>query len=151
MANSPINISNLIDTAKTSEGVWMQFKDTPFHVQVTYYGKAQMTALFDRTKRVEFDPVTLTNREEIDREKFRKEYSRKVIRDWRGLTMDVLRKLIPLREDPNVPDAYEVPCTDENRELLILHSIEFDRWLQTVCTSLDNFNQARREEEEKNF
>ncbi len=146
----PTNLKELIDNKRPQQGVWVRFKDTPFEVCVTYFGKQKMRELFEKTKVVDFDTRTLQERERIDDDRFRKEYVKTLIKDWRGLNYEVLKRLVPVDPDLSLPPDYTLPCTEENKAVLIEQSVEFDQWLAKVTTDLSVFNQKKKEEEEKN-
>lgn len=148
MAAPIIDISKLINRTATTEGVWVQFKDTTFRVQVTYFGKAELRSMFARTKKLEYDVASMSSKESIDEDKFRKEYSKNAIKAWEGLTIKVLSSMIPL--DSDMPDDQEIACTDENKSFLIEHSVEFDQWITRNVQNVELFNKKKREEEEKN-
>ncbi len=146
-----VRLADLIDTTRPeNEGVWVQFQDTPFQLRVTYYGKPQMQKMFDAAKTTKLNMRTLREEEEMDRLKFRKLYARKVIQEWKGLTVDVLRRLVVLKLDAGLPGDLEIPCTDENKEMLIEHSLEFDQWLASVTQRVETFNAQKQDEELKN-
>jgi len=146
-----LRLADLIDTKRPeNEGVWVNFQDTQFRLRITYYGKSQMQKMFDAAKINRLNTRTLREEEELDRLKFRKLYANKVIRDWKGLTIGVLRQLVVLKIDAKIPDETEIPCTDENKEMLIEHSLVFDQWLASTTQKVETFNEAKREEELKN-
>jgi hypothetical protein len=145
-----VRLADLIDTTRPEEGVWVQFQDTPFTVRVTYYGKQQMQKMFEAAKTTKLNMRTLREEDDMDRLKFRKLYAKKVIREWKGLTVAILRKLVVLKLDASLPDDTVIECTDENKEMLIEYSLEFDQWLASVTQKVDTFNAQRQEEELKN-
>jgi nicotinamide mononucleotide adenylyltransferase len=146
---APIQLSQLIDTSRTKEGVWVQYQNTTFQIKVAYYGKPQMQRLFEEAKSTRINMRTLREEEDMDRFKFRKLYANAVIKDWKGLTVAVLRSLIVVGVN-GIPDSTEIPCTPENREMLLENSLEFDQWLSSMTQRVETFNQQKREEEIKN-
>jgi hypothetical protein len=145
-----LRLSDLIDTVRPEEGVWVQYQDTTFHLRVTYYGKPQMEKMFEAAKTVKLNMRNLKEEEDMDRLKFRKLYAKKVIQEWKGLTVEVLRKLVILKLDANLNPTDEIPCTDENKEMLIQYSLEFDQWLAGVTQKVVTFNAEKKEAELKN-
>ena len=96
-----LNLGSLIDTKRIDEGIWVTYKETQFQVKVSYYGKPQMAAIFERCKTKSVNLRTLKEEERINNPVFREEYADLVIREWKGLTLDVLRKLASL--PPHAP------------------------------------------------
>ena len=76
--------------------------------------------------------------EELNEEKFVVEFSEASIKNWKGLTLEHLETLILIDagdQDPNT----EVEYSQENAEVLVQNSTEFDTWLNEVVFDLDNF------------
>jgi len=145
-----VQLSQLIDTSKTKEGVWVQYQNTDFWVRVAYYGKPQMQRIFDEAKTTRINMRTLREEEEMDRPKFRRLYADQVIKDWKGLTIGVLKTLVVLNISSDLPESTEIGCTSENRQMLLEHSLEFDQWLSGVTQRVDTFNEQKKEFEIKN-
>lgn len=143
-----LNIKDLLDEQAIDDGVWVPFKDTNFKVKIAYYGKQQMQQLYEKCKVKTFNPRLARFDEDVDTNKFRKIYADTVIRDWSGLTIEVLSKLIPVKGTPD-PKA-ELACTPDNKVVLVTLSMEFDQWLAQIATDVEAFNQAKAEAELKN-
>jgi hypothetical protein len=147
---APLQLSQLLDTSRTKEGVWVQYQNTDFWVKVAYYGKPQMQRIFEEAKTTRINMRTLREEEEMDRHKFRRLYANQVIKDWKGLTIAVLKSLVVVQVNSGLADTTEVPCTPENREMMLEHSLEFDQWLSSVTQKVDTFNEQKKELEIKN-
>lgn len=145
-----ISLDELVDKQKQEEGVWVRFKDTTFEIRISYYGRQQMRQIVEKSKKLDVDPRTLRATDSLDEKKFAELYAEKVIKDWRGLTAEVLRGLIVMKANIDIPDGFQVPCTRENRLWLISNSIEFDGWIQALCSNVEVFNRERQETELKN-
>jgi hypothetical protein len=126
---TPIQLSQLLDTSRVKDGVWVQYQNSDFWVRVAYYGKQQMQRLFEECKTSRINMRTLREEEEMDKVKFRKMYASQVIREWKGLTLGVLKNLVVVQINSGLPDTTEITCSQENREMLLEHSLEFDQWL----------------------
>ncbi len=71
----------------------------------------------------------------------------KAIKDWRGFGPEVVAELIPV--DPaGLPE--ELPCTERNKEALLLNSTEFSDLVSSGVSDLAAFRDERREAQEKN-
>ena len=147
---APLQLSQLLDKSRTREGVWVQYQNTDFWVKVAYYGKPQMQRIFEEAKTTRINMRTLREEEEMDRHKFRRLYANQVIKDWKGLTIAVLKSLVVVQVNSGLADTTEVPCTPENREMMLEHSLEFDQWLSSVTQKVDTFNEQKKELEIKN-
>jgi hypothetical protein len=144
-----MDLKALLDTDRIENGVWVTYEDTPFEVRVAYYGRPEMQALYKKCSTKKFDPGTMQEREDLDTVKFRDAFSDQVIKEWRGLTLGVLRKLILLKASEQ-PDDTPITCTKENKTFLLENCFAFDRWVQSVCQSIEVFNQKQKEIERKN-
>ena len=121
-----------------SKSVWMDFPGCDgFSVEVANLSRKELTSLRKRCTSQKFDRKTRTLQEDLNEDKFVVEFSKASIKNWKGLTLDHLETLILIEseEDP----SKEVPYSEENAEVLVANSTEFDTWLNEVVFDLDNF------------
>ena len=121
-----------------SKSVWMDFPGLEgFSVEVANLSRKELTSLRKRCTSQKFDRKTRTLQEDLNEDKFVVEFSKASIKNWKGLTLDHLETLILIEseEDP----SNEVPYSEENAEVLVANSTEFDTWLNEVVFDLDNF------------
>ena len=81
---------------------------------------------------------TRVTEEVLDEEKFVKQFTAKTVKNWRGLTFEILETLLLIDTGSNSLDT-EVPFSAENAQVLVTQSSEFDTWLNEVVFDLDNF------------
>ena len=80
--------------------------------------------------------------ETLDEDTFLIEYVASVIKGWTGLKYDYLRQLILI--DTNGLDLEaELPFTQENAELLMKNSSDFDTWVTESVGDLENFTKNK--------
>ena len=122
-----------------SKSVWIDFPGlSGFSVEVANLSRKELTNLRKRCTSQKFDRKTRTLMEELNEEKFVVEFSEASIKNWKGLTLEHLETLILIDagdQDPNT----EVEYSQENAEVLVQNSTEFDTWLNEVVFDLDNF------------
>ena len=124
-----------------SKSVWMDFPGCDgFTVEVANLSRKELTSLRKRCTSQKFDRKTRTLREDLNEDKFVVEFSKASIKNWKGLTLDHLETLI-LIESQDDPEK-EVPYSEENAEVLVANSTEFDTWLNEVVFDLDNFRSS---------
>lgn len=125
----------MVDT----KAAWIAFPGLPgFEVEVVNLSRKELTSLRKRCISSKFDRKSRQIIEDLDEEKFITEFSRAVIKNWKGLTLENLETLILI--DTEGKDLTEtLPYTKENAEILISSSTEFDTWLNEVVFDLDNF------------
>lgn len=130
-----------------SKAVWMDFPGCPgFEVEVANLSRKELTAMRKKCITQKFDRKSRQLLEELDEEKFVKEFTRGTVKNWKGLTIEHLETLILIDaggEDPNK----EVEYSDENAEVLVSNSTEFDTWLNEIVFDLDNFRSGGEESE----
>ena len=122
-----------------SKSVWMDFPGLEgFSVEVANLSRKELTGLRKRCTTNKFDRKTRQLVENLDDDKFITEFSKAVIKNWKGLTIEHLETLILIDSSDQDPKA-EVDYSEENAEALISNSTEFDTWLNEVVFDLENF------------
>ena len=125
----------MVDT----KAVWVDFpglKD--FTVEVANLSRKELTGLRKKCTTTKFDRKTRQAVETLDEDKFITEFSRSVIKNWKGLTLEHLETLLLVDIDGQDPKK-ELEFSEENAETLVSSSTEFDTWLNEVVFDLDNF------------
>jgi len=125
----------MVDT----KAVWVDFPGLKgFEVEVANLSRKELTGLRKKCTTTKFDRKTRQAVEELDEEKFVSEFSKSVIKNWKGLTLAHLETLLLV--DIDGQDASkELEFSEDNAETLVSSSTEFDTWLNEVVFDLDNF------------
>jgi hypothetical protein len=125
----------MVDT----KSVWVDFQGLKgFEVEVANLSRKELTGLRKKCTTTKFDRKTRAAVETLDEDKFITEFSRAVIKDWKGLTLEHLETLLLVDIDGQDPKK-ELEFSEENAETLVSSSTEFDTWLNEVVFDLDNF------------
>lgn len=125
----------MVDT----KSVWVDFPGlSGFSVEVANLSRKELNGLRKRCTVQKFDRKTRQVVEELDEEKFVKEFSISTVKNWKGLTLEHLETLL-LVDTENQDMSSEVQYSEENAEILVSSSTEFDTWLNEVVFDLDNF------------
>jgi hypothetical protein len=125
----------MVDT----KAVWVDFpglKD--FTVEVANLSRKELTGLRKKCTTTKYDRKTRQAVETLDEDKFITEFSKSVIKNWKGLTLEHLETLLLVDIDGQDPKK-ELEFSEENAETLVSSSTEFDTWLNEVVFDLDNF------------
>ena len=131
----------MVDT----KAVWVDFPGLPgFEVEVANLSRKELTGLRKKCTTTKFDRKTRQAVETLEEEKFITEFSKAVIKNWKGLTLEHLETLLLVDIDGQDPKK-ELEFSEENAETLVSSSTEFDTWLNEVVFDLDNFR-AKPEE-----
>ena len=127
--------SLLVDT-KTA---WVDFPGLEgFEVELANLSRKEMVNLRKRCTTNKFDRKTRMFNEELDEAKFIKEFSTATVKGWKGLKLKYLEELI-LVDLAGQDTEKEMPYTQDNAEVLVENSTEFDNWLNEVVFDLENF------------
>jgi len=142
------NLNSLLKDARQGReeaSAWIPFFEG-FEVRLAYLSRSDLQAIVRKSRRRTWDerhqPV-----DEIQEELLAKNLCPYIL-DWRGLTPDVLARLLPL--DRAKLDFDELPCMDENKITMIREVYGFADFIQENLTSFARINEARVEEVRKN-
>ena len=120
-----------------SKSTWIDFAGLEgFSVEVANLSRKELTGVRKRCTTSKFNRKTRQIEEILDDEKFVTEFTRKTIKGWKGLTLAHLETLI-YTEGQDL--SKEVEYSEENAEVLVSQSAEFDTWLNEVVFDLENF------------
>jgi hypothetical protein len=131
----------MVDT----KAVWVDFPGLPgFEVEVANLSRKELTGLRKKCTTTKFDRKTRQAVETLDEEKFITEFSKAVIKNWKGLTLEHLETLLLVDIEGQEPTK-ELEFSEDNAETLVSSSTEFDTWLNEVVFDLDNFRSKPKE------
>jgi hypothetical protein len=132
----PVSLASLMTPSKT---VSIDFPGRDdFSVSICYLAREELLKLRKKSLSTKFNRKTHQPEESLDEEKFLTEYTKAVIKDWKGLKFSYLEEflLVDVSDfDPN--DT--LPYTHENAMLLMKNSNDFDTWVTDVVGDLENF------------
>lgn len=130
----------MVDT----KAAWVDFPGlNGFEVEVVNLSRKELTGLRKKCTTTKYDRKTRQAVEDLDEEKFITEFSRSVIKNWKGLTLEHLETLILVDIEGKDPET-ELEYSEENAETLVSSSTEFDTWLNEVVFDLDNFRSGTK-------
>jgi hypothetical protein len=125
----------MVDT----KAVWVDFPGLKgFEIEVVNLSRKELNGLRKKCTTTKFDRKTRQAIEDLDEDKFITEFSKGVIKNWKGLTLEHLETLILVDIEGQDPQT-ELEFTVDNAETLVSSSTEFDTWLNEVVFDLDNF------------
>jgi hypothetical protein len=131
----------MVDT----KAVWVDFPGLKgFEVEVANLSRKELTGLRKKCTSTKFDRKSRQAVENLDEEKFIVEFTKAVVKNWKGLTLGHLETLILVNIDGEDPEK-ELEYSRDNAETLVSSSTEFDTWLNEVVFDLDNFRTKRKE------
>ena len=129
-----------------SKTTWVEFPGLDdFEVELANLSRKELVALRKRCTQNKFNRKTRGFEETLDEEKFVKEFSQATVKGWKGLKLKYLEDLLLVDisgKDPEIVMDY----TQENAQLLVENSSEFDNWLNEVVFDLENFRTSKPSE-----
>jgi hypothetical protein len=136
MTDSPISLASLMLPSKTVSIAFPGYED--FEVSVCYLAREENVKLRKKCVTTKFDKKTHQPHENLDEEKFLKEYCKAVVKGWSGLKYKYLEELLLVDVSDSDPDS-ELPFTSENAEILMKNAQSFDTWIVETASELENF------------
>ena len=130
-----ISLKSLLTPSKTVEFDYPGL--TGFKVKLCYLSREELVKLRNRCVSQVFNKKTRQFEEKIDDDKFLKEYTSGVIKGWSGLKLKFLKHLLLVNEVED--EEYELPFNEENVEILMKNSGDFDQWVTEMVGDLENF------------
>ena len=122
-----------------TKAVWVDFPGlSGFKVEVANLSRKELTGLRKKCTGQKFDRKSRAVVETLDEEKFVSEFTRSVVKNWKGLKLAHLETLLLIDMDGQDPEK-ELEFSEDNAETLVSSSTEFDTWLNEVVFDLDNF------------
>ena len=132
-----------------SKAKWIDFSGLDgFSVEIANLSRKELTGLRKKCTTTKFNRKSRMAEDVLDDEKFVTEFTRKTVKNWKGLTLAHLETLILVDIEGQDPNK-EVDYSEENAEVLVSQSTEFDTWLNEVVFDLDNFRSRKQAENTK--
>lgn len=128
----------------------VEFPDSNgFFVNLAYLSRDKLVKIRNRSLVVKFNKRSRQREEEVDNEKFLEEYSREVIKGWRGLTIRELARIMPIETNGANLDQ-QVPYTEEDALALLQGSPIFDQFVTDCMNDFELFEREKADAQVKN-
>ena len=132
----------LTDLMVDTKSAWLDFPGCPgFQVEVCNLSRKELVNVRKRCVAQKFDRKTRQMIEELDEDKFIKEFTKATIKNWRGFQLQYLEDLLLVDISGHDPKA-TVDYSGEQAEVLVQNSTEFDNWVNEVVFDLANFRRG---------
>ena len=136
MSDSSISLASLMTPSKT---VTIEFSGyTGMTVDLCYLAREELLKLRKKCVTTKFNKKTRQPEEILDEDRFLTEYVKSVVKGWSGLKYRYLEELLLVDVADLDPDD-ELLYTQDNAELLMKNSNEFDTWVTETVGDLENF------------
>jgi hypothetical protein len=137
---SPVSLKSLLTPSKTVSIEMPGFEG--FECRLTYLAREELLKLRNRSVKQVLNKKTRAYEEQLDNDKFLVEYCKAIIKGWTGLKYKYLEELLLVDTSKlNLDDDLEY--TEENAELLMKNSGDFDNWVSETVGELENFTKSK--------
>tara|TARA_X000000368_G_scaffold207421_1_gene163749 strand:- start:2 stop:454 length:453 start_codon:yes stop_codon:yes gene_type:complete len=127
-----------------TKSAWIDFSGLDgFSVQVANLSRKELTGIRKKCTTSKFNRKSRQIEETLDEDKFVKFFTKASVKNWKGLTLEHLETLILVNIGDKDKNS-EVDYTEENAEVLVSQSTEFDTWLNEVVFDLENFREQSK-------
>ena len=131
-----MDLKSLLVDSKTT---WVEFPGlTGFEVELANLSRKELTNLRKKCTINKFNRKTRQFEDELNDEKFVVEFTRSTVKNWKGLKLEFLQDLL-LVDLKDQDSKKELEFSEENAQVLVENSTEFDNWLNEVVFDLENF------------
>jgi hypothetical protein len=113
-----------------------------FEVDLCYLAREELLALRKRCLNKKFNRSTHQAEEVLDEDKFLTEYVSAIIKGWKGLKLSYLEELLLVDTEGLDPEK-ELPYSQEEAEILMKNSSDFDTWVTDSVGDLENFTKNK--------
>lgn len=114
-----------------------------FVLTLAYLGKETLNKLREKSTVTKIDRKTKKPDESIDSELFSKLYIKAVVKGWVGLKYKFLIDIIPVDIPEGTDMDLELEYTEEDAQLLLKNSTDFDTWVADIVGDLQNFTKSK--------
>ena len=113
-----------------------------FSIKLTYLAREELLKLRNKSVSQKFNKKTRAYEEQLDNDKFLTEYCKAIIKGWSGLKYKYLEELLLVDISEVDPEDFLV-WNNENAELLMKNSSDFDEWVSETVGELENFTKTK--------
>ena len=141
-----MELKSLLVDSKTT---WVEFPGLDgFEVELAHLSRKELTSLRKRCTQNKFNRKTRQFEETLDDDKFVIEFTNATVKGWKGLKLKYLEDMI-LVDLKGQDRNKEMEYSEDNAQVLVENSTEFDNWLNEVVFDLENFRTEESKEDTK--
>ena len=136
----PVSLATLMTPSKT---VTIDYPDMEgFSVDLTYLAREELLKLRNRCLKQKFNKKTRGFEEQLDEDTFLIEYVKAVLKGWKGFKYEYISQLL-LIDTSNINLKDDLVFTQENAQVLMKNSSDFDTWVTETVGDLENFTKTK--------
>ena len=139
-SKQPVSLKSLLTPSKTVDIDYPGYVD--FTVSLCYLSREELVKLRNKCLKQKFNKKTRAFEDTLDEDLFMVEYVSAIIKGWNGLKYKYLEEFLLVDVSQlNLEDEHEY--TQDNAELLMRNSGDFDQWVTDTVGDLENFTQSK--------
>jgi len=136
----PVSLKSLLTPSKTVSIDYPGYEG--FAIDLCYLSREELVKLRNKCLKLKFNKKTRAFEDSLDDELFLTEYVSAIIKGWKGLKYKYLEEFLLVDVSKlNLED--ELDYTQENAELLMRNSGDFDQWVTDTVGDLENFTHSK--------
>lgn len=125
------------------KSMWVDYPDLDgFRIELETISRQQLIKLRKKCTTTKFDRKTHQAIEELDDDLFLQVFSDAIIKNWEGLTLEHLSKLMLIEYSEHDLDK-EVEYNKENALSLFKYSNEFDNFINNIIFDVEKFSDLK--------
>ena len=136
-----VSLKSLMTPSKTVEFDYPGCEG--FKVKLCYLAREELMKLRTRCVNQVFNKKTRSYEEKMDDDKFLEEYTKAVIKGWVGFKLGYAKNMLLLGDMTPEDEEKELEFSQENVEVLMKISNDFDTWVTEQVGDLENFTQSK--------
>ena len=136
----PVSLKSLLTPSKTVSIDYPGYEG--FAIDLCYLSREELVKLRNKCLKQKFNKKTRAFEDSLDDELFLTEYVSAIIKGWKGLKYKYLEEFLLVDVSKlNLED--ELDYTQENAELLMRNSGDFNQWVTDTVGDLENFTHSK--------
>ena len=136
----PVSLKSLLTPSKTVSIDYPGYEG--FAIDLCYLSREELVKLRNKCLKQKFNKKTRAFEDSLDDELFLTEYVSAIIKGWKGLKYKYLEEFL-LVDVSKLDLEDELDYTQENAELLMRNSGDFDQWVTDTVGDLENFTHSK--------
>ena len=140
-APKAVSLKSLMTPSKTVEFNYPGCEG--FKVKLCYLAREELMKLRTRCVNQVFNKKTRSYEEEMDDELFLQEYTKAVVKGLSGFKLGYAKNMLLLGDLTPEQEQTDLEFTQENVEVLMKNSGDFDSWITEQVGDLENFTQSK--------
>ena len=140
-APKAVSLKSLMTPTKTVEFDYPGCEG--FKVKLCYLAREELMKLRTRCVSQVFNKKTRGYEEQMDDDKFLTEYTKAVIKGWSGFKLGYAKNRLLLGDLSPEQEEPVLEFSNENVEILMKNSADFDTWVTEQVGDLENFTSSK--------